>query len=391
MDKTSKAPTKRNQILSGIIISLITLILLLALLEGVTRLLTKNIPTDVGQIRGADAPAYQNAEYITPEFMAEIPQSNRLYKVEGVNLLLNEDFDGKYINVIGGARVTSDQPENYTHTIYLFGGSPVFGSEVPDEFTLASYLQRDLNAYFGDTYRVVNLGVISMSIEQQLNRLKITDIKEGDIVLFYDGFNDATIMYSEAYDPETIPWESNQQTTKLGSLFRGFINTLTRHSHFAYYVLGFHNFKPRFLNDEAQIAQLQENMENYLLPLYLEANAYSQKHNAQFVQMLQPCIFNLPQFTPQESLITSARPLVPNGWAEAIRLGYEVLRDMSDAMNAEGIPSYDLSHVLDPQHRPSENTEIYLDYVQVNHIGNEIIAENIFNHLQPLLEEQVQP
>jgi lysophospholipase L1-like esterase len=391
MESKSEKPKQTGQIISGILISLFTLILILALLEVGTRLLTRNIPKHVGEIRGADAPAYQGAPYINTQFLMEIPESNRLYRVEGVNLILNKDYDGEYINIVDGIRATSDQPENYEHTLYIFGGSSVFGSEVPDEYTLASYLQRQLNEHYGDTYRVVNMGIIDMSIEQQLNRLKITELNPGDVVLFYDGFNDATIMYSEAYDPDTIPWDSQRQTTRLGRMFRGFVNTLTRHSAFAYYVLGFHNFEPRFLDDEAQIEQIQTNLKGYILPLYMEADAYAAENDALFVQILQPCIFNLPEYTDQEQFIVNARPLVPKGWPESVQLGYEAFREMGAALNAAGIPSFDLSHALNPEHRPTPETEIFLDYVHINHIGNETIAENIFEHLHPILSPENQP
>mgnify|MGYP007000117194 len=48
------------------------------------------------------------------------------------------DYKGKWINVKNNRRVTINEPKNYLHTIYLFGGSTVYNGEVPDHLTIAS-------------------------------------------------------------------------------------------------------------------------------------------------------------------------------------------------------------------------------------------------------------
>jgi hypothetical protein len=383
MTKTEKS---KPSILSGIITAIVSTLLCLTLLELGARLITRNVPDDFGDIRDPDAPAYQNASYVNDTFMTEIPSTSQYVQLEGTDIYLHQDVDGEYINVVNNHRVTVDQPENYKHTIYVFGGTVVFGGEVPDAHTIPSYLQALTNEAYGDTYRVVNMGVNDMQTEQQMQYLKETPLEEGDIVIFLDGFNNATTIFSPAYDPTTVPWVDNRRVGTLGSLFRKTINTLGQHSKFVYHVLGFHNFRPNFLNDPELVEQVKNNMEEFVLPLYIESNDFAESQNAQFVQFFQPCIFNLPAYTPQEATIVSIRPLIPAGWGEAIQIGYTVNQNIGKALTDKGILNFDLSSALNPEFRPTPETDVYLDYLHMNHIGNQIIAEQIFEKIKAFLE-----
>jgi len=62
------------------------------------------------------------------------------------------DCKGKYMNIVDGMRHTSNQPEKYAGTVYIFGGSMAFGKLVSDDETIASLLQSSINL----PLRVVN-------------------------------------------------------------------------------------------------------------------------------------------------------------------------------------------------------------------------------------------
>jgi len=62
------------------------------------------------------------------------------------------DSKGDYMNIENGLRHTSNQPEKYAGTVYIFGGSMVFGKLVSDNETIASMLQGSINL----PLRVVN-------------------------------------------------------------------------------------------------------------------------------------------------------------------------------------------------------------------------------------------
>jgi hypothetical protein len=63
--------------------------------------------------------------------------------MSGVYLL--QDHAGKYSNVIGGRRVTTDVPNEYKNTIYFFGDSIITGLHIGDAETIESNFQRIIN------------------------------------------------------------------------------------------------------------------------------------------------------------------------------------------------------------------------------------------------------
>lgn len=91
------------------------------------------------------------------------------------------DLTGKYINVRDGKRVTVDQPEEYTRTIYFFGACLIIGAYVSDEYTIESRLQKRINQA-GHKVRVVNCGCWGDDTAA-VERINATGIRSGDIVV----------------------------------------------------------------------------------------------------------------------------------------------------------------------------------------------------------------
>lgn len=99
----------------------------------------------------------------------------------------NEAHNGDVFNVIGGRRTTYYQPDEYEHTIYVFGPCIAIGSFAKDSDTIESYLQKIINEY-GLKYRVVNCGGGNSPfvVDNDINSLLImlnTRFVEGDIVI----------------------------------------------------------------------------------------------------------------------------------------------------------------------------------------------------------------
>lgn len=90
-------------------------------------------------------------------------------------------------------------------SVWVFGGSTVYGTGVPDDATLPSYLLRRLNRDGQACVVVTNLGNESFVSTQELLWL-IQLLKRGgrpDIVIFYDGFNDAHLGMQTADPSDT--------------------------------------------------------------------------------------------------------------------------------------------------------------------------------------------
>ena len=109
-------------------------------------------------------------------------------------------FKGKYVNVdSNGFRVTKNQgpwpPEREKYfTVFLFGGSTTFGLGVPDDQTIASYLQALLaTAGLAREARIYNFGQESYYSTQErifFEKL-ITAGRRPEMAIFIDGLNDA--------------------------------------------------------------------------------------------------------------------------------------------------------------------------------------------------------
>lgn len=181
-------------------------------------------------LRPEMSPAYVSAEWV-PDLFRE--QSLRLaspytyfpFRITGVT-----PWHGKYFNndehptgvwrrtvnpEVGQCRT---QPTN----VWVFGGSTVYGTGVPDWATLPSYLSRNLNGDDRTCVVVTNFGDESYISTQELILL-IEQLKRGgnpDIVIFYDGFNDAHIGMA-ALDPRSAHYGLETIEARAEGSFRG--------------------------------------------------------------------------------------------------------------------------------------------------------------------------
>lgn len=92
-----------------------------------------------------------------------------------------QDIEGEFVNVKNGERRTTDQPEDYTRTIFFFGPCLVIGAYVADEYTIESYLQRMINKA-GYKVKVVNCGCWGGNVAT-VGRMISTLIREGDVIV----------------------------------------------------------------------------------------------------------------------------------------------------------------------------------------------------------------
>jgi lysophospholipase L1-like esterase len=79
--------------------------------------------------------------------------------------------------------------------LWMFGGSTVYGTGVPDSATLPSYLSQKLNAGPSRCVEVTNLGVEGYVTNQEV--ILLTELLKGgsrpDVVILYDGLNDGYV------------------------------------------------------------------------------------------------------------------------------------------------------------------------------------------------------
>jgi lysophospholipase L1-like esterase len=117
-------------------------------------------------------------------------------------------WNGKYINTDSSPNGTwrrtinpsNNACEKQNVEVWMFGGSTLYGTGVPDWATIPSYLSRDLKSAKTGCVLVRNFGVEGYVTNQELILL-MEQLKAGGrpgIVIFYDGVNDS---YAGAVSP----------------------------------------------------------------------------------------------------------------------------------------------------------------------------------------------
>jgi len=140
---------------------------------------------------------YASHPWIAPMWR-EWEEAGRLDQYEPYLIFKPSPYQGRYVNVgDDGRRVTpgSTCPDS-AFRVYLFGGSAVFGLWQPDSLTIASLLQqalRDRNI----PACVENYGANAYVSTQELISLQraLQGQPPPALVLWHDGWNDASIMH----------------------------------------------------------------------------------------------------------------------------------------------------------------------------------------------------
>jgi [citrate (pro-3S)-lyase] ligase len=128
---------------------------------------------------------YDDIEYYSEEYFREISTYEQIERDGAVYL---RDGAGFYRNIVGGRRITTDVPDKYNNTIYVYGPCWIMGRRAEDKHTIQSHLQRILNNnanHIGRVFRVVNCGVAVPGYEYNaVMRMMQERFVGGDIVIF---------------------------------------------------------------------------------------------------------------------------------------------------------------------------------------------------------------
>ena len=311
---------------------------------------------------------YVNAEYFSKDFINESftqPGGWLLDKKYGG--VKPRNFEGKWINVRNNRRVTLNKPGIYSHKIYLFGGSTVYNGEVPDKLTIASQLASIGANNF--QYEVVNMGATSIHSARQFARLKQDiKLKKGDIVIFYDGVND---VYQRIINRNRKGYMYGQP--KRESYWVKVLRLYSKDSHILYFLFS------RIKNNTSYITPdlIESSSEDYIKTL-VATNEYVLSQKAYFYHFLQPTLFTRKNLNEYENmLLKKGHPIVSKHVIKAFTEAYPIILNKLDTVNF----SYSLTEAFDELLESP-----YLDFCHVTHIGNKIIATNIWNNIKDELK-----
>jgi lysophospholipase L1-like esterase len=361
---------------TNIIISCISIVILFTILEISTRFIWNDEHTNWIDFRKSRPKPYQKSDFFSKKFIEEsFTQPGKWINPEGTRIIYPENYKGNYFNVENHYRVTTDCPEIYSNKIYLFGGSTVYCSEVPDEYTVASYLQRDINRDFPNQYQVINCGVTSINTMQQLEKLKHTEILPKDIVIFYGGVNDG-LLFTTGRPTGWIMGENLLEFGKLNYIQKlrfKIYSKLHKKSVFVERFLNPYSYKmPEHMKDTSKIQELQKELLVSFQNSIISAESVCKKNKASFFNFIQPCIYTRMNNTPYENELINNKYIIPEAWMSSLKYSYPILIEANGHLRKLNIQTEDLSSIFN-----NSDNDYYLDYVHVTEKGNEIIASEI--------------
>lgn len=296
-----------------------------------------------------------------------------------------KNWESKFINFdSNGVRKTINDHsiKSDVYRIYMFGGSTMENTEVPDEYTIASNVSSILSdSDYSNRYRfeVVNFGSGAYSSTQQLIRLifeaqrEFKDYGKPNLVIFYDGVNDVfNGVYLErpgihdAYDRIKLRYDHINKFYLLK--IREWLANKSKTYELINYLL---------IEDDSKHRYFQNRDLNYQKYAIESLNIYRQNINLvkalgnaydfDSIFFLQPQIFSSKELTLYDSNIRKKWNKKHPQMAEAYKAGYSEFRKLVDSKLM-----IDLTGVFDGSKKP-----IYKDHCHVGPYANMLVSKSI--------------
>jgi lysophospholipase L1-like esterase len=320
---------------------------------------------------------YKNKEWAEP-LLKEHDDSEKLDFVQYVGWKRRE-YHGRFINIgVDGTRKTSNRTHSMNakcDSIYVFGGSTIWGMGVRDEYTIPSYLSKILNQH-DYSFIVMNYGESGYTFTQGLMRLLLL-LKEGHrprLTIFYDGVNEISAAYHigqagviglTAEIQSLLEWKRRSYVEQTGSIVKEIVvhHSMIYRSANKLIRLFQHNPSPSAARhyEDQELEQLSQDIITYYIASLHLVDKLSKIYDFQYVCFLQPVIYTKSQLTEEEKNLDNTTK------DEKLR---QLYLQTYDAIKKLTLPHfYDLSGVLNDR-----NTTLYSDFCHLSEEGNEIVA-----------------
>ena len=327
-------------------------------------------------------PVYKDLPW-QADYWSEHKKVNRTH-FEPYFLWRREQFSGKYINIDSdGVRQTTNKgdPSENDLKIFMFGGSTMWGTGVPDQYTIPSFLQSTL----GGGYDVCNYGEAGYVSTQELNyllhQLALNNIP--DFVIFYDGVNDG---YAGAYSPAIPrnPQELRTRDIKLRINNKHNYNILSQLFEESNYkkLLGYFTEQQGHQKWDEKVRVTLEVNSKEVIDIYethiKQVNALAKEYGFQPFFFWQPNLFTGTRklFPHEKKIVENASPV----WFKSQQLVYKYAKEKFLDREDENI--FFLGNIFDELEEP-----LYIDWCHVGPNGNKIIANQIHQRIGKILEE----
>jgi len=259
------------------------------------------------------------------------------------------------INYVQGLRKTSFILDSQLSgsKIYLFGGSTIDCQEVPDDYTVASSLQKSINNA-PPRFEVVNCGVAGATLKANYAHFKELPIKQGDICIFYFGANELA-----GEDIELILTKFSTQLISKSKL----LNTLLR--------------KFSIMSAIRLLGKLQKIDKNHfyfteksekIKEILTKICEQSKQTNFEFVAILQPLLITRD---PKNRFEKKYQKFFGKDYARQYIYQSLIANLQGESYFVDGRRIFNNSSL-----------DVYLDWCHTNYLGNRIISDFIHSVLQ---------
>ena len=266
------------------------------------------------------------------------------------------DYQGQFLNVLSGLRVTTNQPPQFKQRLYIFGGSTVFCGEVSDSLTLSSQLQVLINeANYSTT--VINFGRHGSTFRNRLLYLERCNLGEGDIVLFWFGVNELGWKLMEGKTQVSFFVSIMQIVSETLKFFSKYLALLDLVSKIFQFLI-FHPFCRSYAYFETR--QSLKNLKKL-----------SELRGFKYKVILQPNLLTKKIRTPREDLMLQFFLSRAKGRITQKLLNFSYPRFRMLLSQFDGV---DASLSLTQTDR-----EVFVDWVHLNSEGNHLMAKVIFD------------
>jgi hypothetical protein len=343
----------------------------------------------------AALPAYDSVDYDPRTLLEEVRKSDRAV-YQPYTMWRRRAYRGEYttIDVNSLRRTVGNSSQASALQVWMFGGSTVWGVGAPDDETIPSHLAKLLNDRFGIDANVRNLGERGFVSTQEVIYL-MRELQAGrrpDVVLFYDGVNDAAAvsLWPEfpgahvSYDTVRERFEAINDDGGIGSLMRS--TGLYRASRIVLNRLEDDPFERDgiivYASDDNDAEPDYDWLAERGIDLWL-ANArvvesLARKYDFASLMFFQPGLWSdsKPLDPSEEMLLTTEAEFA------SLKTVMRVRAEMASALDAMLIDSPVAKSVVNLHGLFADTSEpVYIDYVHITGRGNEIAAERIASEM----------
>ncbi|MDP6632289.1 MAG: SGNH/GDSL hydrolase family protein [Dehalococcoidales bacterium] len=394
-----KTPERRKRLVFGFITFILVILVVEAGLQAVSFVTKLDDQQQSGFAQKASLSPYEGIEW-AGQYWEEIGEFSLTSVYKPFVGWKYGPYHGEYINVNSeGVRTTwrpGETPGELAETLYVFGGSTVWGYGARDDHTIPSYLYKLLDSSDYDV-EVHNYGEWAYTITQETVYLALL-LKEGhrpDYVIFYGGANEVYAAYQSGvpdahYDQLRISEKLGAEPSvpaSVSSILNAIPVVLTSYSKI-YMVLDKtiqYIFRSSFQEQDLDAVASDYNDEELRLlsagiaENYLESINFlerlSQSYGFKYAYFQQPTTFTEKKLTDEE---TATDPRVTDSH-------HGLLQQMTYA-SLVGNPPASFFSIMEAL---GDRTETYyIDFVHISEKGNEVIATKIFEILEKdLLKE----